>query len=391
MSALLISFLILIIIIEFQNKLKPNSPLSLNAKDLLIKKSSTNINISFLVEIINSHKRMEVMVPSFTAEALILGSNNQSNNQSNIQIKTNITTEHPEENNRKDNYWPAYIVKSRKKTKVRIGIIIENKTETIKSFQNLEDLWVNIHWSNYGPFGLIKRKQGVVIPITRPSKINKKQLAFIDGIDFSLLPIKTHMLGVFDDLSDVIKEYALDLIEPEDILTIGETPLAIIQGRYIDPSSLNPNWFTFLLCKPFHPTSSLATACGMETLINIVGPSRVLLAWVIGICLKLIGIKGFFYRLAGRQARLIDDITGTTPPYDKSIVLGPKSPKEVCEVISKQYGIKVAIVDVNDLGRVKVLATSQNCRVNLLLKALQSNPAGNADQKTPLVLVRPSS
>ena len=35
-------------------------------------------------------------------------------------------------------------------------------------------------------------------------------------------------------------------------------------------------------------------------------------------------IKGIFYRLAGKQARLIDDITGTTPPYDKSIVLGPK-------------------------------------------------------------------
>ena len=63
----------------------------------------------------------------------------------------------------------------------------------------------------------------------------------------------------------------------------------------------------------FHPTSSLATACGMQTLIDLVGPTRVLAAWIGGLLMKLVGIPGGFYRLAGDQARLIDDITGTTP------------------------------------------------------------------------------
>ena len=62
----------------------------------------------------------------------------------------------------------------------------------------------------------------------------------------------------------------------------------------------------------------------MQTLINISGPTRVIISWLIGGVFKLFGVKGMFYRLAGEQARLIDDITGTTPPYDKSIVLGPK-------------------------------------------------------------------
>ena len=77
-----------------------------------------------------------------------------------------------------------------------------------------------------------------------------------------------------------------------------------------------------LACRVFHPTSSLATACGMQTLIDLVGPTRVLAAWLGGLLMKLVGIPGGFYRLAGDQACLIDDITGTTPPYDQTIVLG---------------------------------------------------------------------
>ena len=57
---------------------------------------------------------------------------------------------------------------------------------------------------------------------------------------------------------------------------------------------------------------------------------------------------------------------------------------------AEALGIAVAIVDVNDLGRVKVLASSAGCDEALLHRALKPNPAGNANQRTPLVLVRPS-
>jgi hypothetical protein len=51
--------------------------------------------------------------------------------------------------------------------------------------------------------------------------------------------------------------------------------------------------------------------------------------------------------------------------------------------------VAVAVVDVNDLGRVKVLASSPGCDHALLMRALKPNPAGNANERTPLVLVRP--
>jgi hypothetical protein len=124
-----------------------------------------------------------------------------------------------------------------------------------------------------------------------------------------------------------------------------------MQGRYHHPSTVEPSALARLLCRVFHPTSSLATACGLQSLIDLVGPARVLCAWLVGMALKLVGSKGWFYRLAGDQARLIDDITGTTPPYDQTIVLGPERPAELCRALAAQLGVAVAVVDVNDLGR----------------------------------------
>ena len=175
---------------------------------------------------------------------------------------------------------------------------------------------------------------------------------------------------------------------PTDILTIGESPLAVMQGRYIDYRNVSPNIISRLICKAFHPTSSLATASGMQTLINISGPTRVIVSWLIGGILKLFGIRGMFYRLAGEQARLIDDITGTTPPYDKSIVLGPKDTQAFCIKAARKLNVNVAVVDVNDLGRVKILSTNNINNIEIIKRALTSNPAGNANQQTPIVLIR---
>jgi hypothetical protein len=95
--------------------------------------------------------------------------------------------------------------------------------------------------------------------------------------------------------------------------------------------------------------------------------------------------------LAGEQARLIDDVTGTLPPYDQFIVLGPKNPQTVVDEIKAGTGLEAAIVDVNDLRRVKVLAATSGASEKLLNQALLMNPAGNASEQTPIVLIRPNT
>ena len=376
---MLLSILLLIIIaflmIKLNHQLRINSPLLL--KPIELKKNITDSKQKYitLVEISNSHKRMEVMIPFFKVNPKLIGISNDDL----IYIHTKFKALHPDEEEQNHDYWSAYIVKSRKSTFVQIEIEFELKKTAIEKFNCL---WIDIEWSNYGPFGFFTRFDGFVIPIN--SKHTKH-----DSTSNSLIkPIKTHILGTLDDPIEILKSYLPKDYLSTDIITIGESPLAIMQGRYIDFRNINPSLLSRLLCKGFHPTSSLATACGMQTLINISGPSRVFIAWLIGGICKSIRIKGIFYRLAGEEARLIDDITGTTPPYDKSIVLGPNETESFCIKASKELQINVAVVDVNDLGKVKILSTNNINNSHIIKKALTSNPAGNANQHTPLVLIK---
>jgi hypothetical protein len=160
------------------------------------------------------------------------------------------------------------------------------------------------------------------------------------------------------------------------------------QWRY--HGDIKPGWVAKRLCQFFYRTSSMSTACGLQSLVEISGPVRVIFALAVGaIAKKLLRIPGVFYQLAGEQARLIDDVTGTLPPYDQFIVLGPKNPQQVVDQIKKETGLAAAIVDANDLKAVKVLAATADVPPGFLEQALISNPAGNANEQTPVVLVRP--
>ena len=68
--------------------------------------------------------------------------------------------------------------------------------------------------------------------------------------------------------------------------------------------------------------------------------------------------------------------------------MGPINVMNYCKNISKLLQIESAVADVNDLGGVKILAYSNKSTLKILNKVLKSNPAGNDDQKTPIVLIR---
>ena len=374
-------FIILILIIltyfliELSHHFRIDSPLII--KPIEFKKSILNSKQKYIaiVEILNIHKKMEVMIPFFKVTPQLIGISKDDL----ISINTKIKPLHPDEEDQKNEYWSAYILKSNKSTFIKIEIEYEIKKTSIDKFKCL---WLDFEWGNYGPFGFLTRYDGFVLPnYSNPTKETPSNNILVE-------PIKTHILGSFDDPITILKSYLPQDCLPTDILTIGESPLAIMQGQYIDFRIINVSPIARLLCKGFHPTSSLATACGMQTLINISGPTRVIISWLIGGIFKSFGINGMFYRLAGEQARLIDDITGTTPPYDKSIVLGPKDAHSFCIKASKELQVNVAVVDVNDLGRVKILSTNNINNTEIIKRALSSNPAGNANQQTPLVLIR---
>ena len=368
--------------LELRHRLRPASPLVLSPSDWNVERHGDTLQVTGWLEISNPHRRMEVFVPELRVDPVLLGQADPSA----LEVTTRIEAHHPDEESRADGYWAAYIVKGHRSTRARVSITISGPD----AWSVVDSLWVDVHWVNYGPFGRLARRQGVLVPLRQPEPLQAAAAAFVAGDRCQVLPLRTHLLGPLDDPIAVLRRYAEAVLQPGDVLTLGETPLAVMQGRYRHPSEVEPGMVARLACRVFHPTSSLATACGMQTLIDLVGPTRVLAAWIGGLLLKLVGIPGGFYRLAGDQARLIDDITGTTPPYDQTIVLGPDRPQTFCDQAAAALGVAVAIVDVNDLGRVKVLAASSGCDEDLLTRALKPNPAGNANQRTPLVLVRPN-
>lgn len=370
--------------IELRHRLRPASPLTMRAIDWTVAPLGSEVRVTGVLEISNPHHRMEVFVPELRVDPVLLGKAAPSQ----LQVTTTIDADHPDEDSRADGYWAAYIVKGRKSTRAKVTITLRDPSGS-NPLDRFDSLWADVHWINYGPFGRLARRQGLLVSLNRPQPLTAANAEFRVGDGCRVLPLRTHLLGSLDDPIEVLRTYASDLLQPGDVLTIGETPVAVIQSRYRHPSEVQPGLVARLACRVFHPTSSLATACGLQTLIDLVGPTRVLVAWIGGLLLKLVGVPGGFYRLAGDQARLIDDITGTTPPYDQTIVLGPNEPEDLCQRAATELGVAVAIVDVNDLGRVKVLASSRGCDEELLQRALRPNPAGNANERTPLVLVRP--
>tara|TARA_Y100000589_G_scaffold321242_1_gene352319 strand:+ start:73 stop:1221 length:1149 start_codon:yes stop_codon:yes gene_type:complete len=347
--------------------------------ELIPQQYKTNSNeVKFEFKIINTSINKETMVPDLDIELNNLDNGNLINldHEKEIIIDDGIKIQ-----NFKNN-WKTTIVKSNSFIKVCLvaktrDILLENNS-----------IWLKINWSNYGHFGFIKKQDCFLLKNSNGNRNTNQLIKKIGENNYMTIAVKTEILGIFDDPIKTISEYCKDVVKRGDILIIGETPLAIMQGRYINPLNIRYSLFAKLLCYFFHPTSSLATACGMQILINKIGITRIIYSLIIGICFKLIGIKGLFYRLTGKESSLIDDISGTTFPYDKSIVMGPINTRRFCQDVSKMLGVQVAVADVNDLGKVKIIATSNKSNIKILEKNLKTNPAGNADQKTPIVIIR---
>ncbi len=330
------------------------------------------------LEFENVAPNLEIMVAEVGAELKLLSSGSLEN----IQHQIRLIPCHVDMPARADGYWEAYIVKTGKRDRLRVEIDIQGP-----SLSQLDLAWVQIHYVTYGPGGRVPKSQHVMVPLRFPAAEDSKSWRPTSVGD--VLPIRTHLLTHLDDPVEIVRRYVLPNSRPGDVVTIGESPLAIMQGRFHHPTTVQPGWLARRLCYLFMPQASLATACGLQTLIDISGAWRVGFAFAMGAIAKVLRKPGVFYQLAGEQARLIDDVTGTIPPYDQFIVLGPADSQTVVNRIQSETGLPAAIVDVNDLGAVKILAASSGVSMQFLKQALGKNPAGNANEQTPIVLIRP--
>ncbi len=380
---ILLVLLIFLFVSDLYIKNSPKSKLNLVPINYKIKKKDGLNELIIDLKINNKSKTKETMVSNMNFELDFFKSKVNEYCQ-NFSYQEDIYIYENNKIKNLNNYWPTTIIKSNSELFVRIIYKFNNNNLRKK----LKYLWLKVYWENYGHFGISNNQDCLLINLDGQKQRPKEVFEIPINDKYNAFAIKTDLLGCFDNPVNTVIEYCKGIVEKNDILTIGESPLAIMQNRYISPQNLEYSLFSKALCYFFHPTSSLATACGMQLLINRIGVTRITFALFIGFLFKLVGIKGMFYRLAGSESSLIDDISGTVTPYDKSIVMGPLNADLFCKEVSNYLNIDVAVVDVNDLGGVKVLASS-NKKVNKILKRnLISNPAGNGDEKTPIVIIR---
>ena len=374
-------FLFVIICSDLCINCFPKTNLVLEPIDYKYRNKEKNSEVIINLKIINKSKHKETMVSNLNLDLDFFQSkNNQYLKDLDYEESIYIYSGSIKKNIH--NYWPTTIIKAN--SELLIQVILKFKNSDLKN--KIKYIWLKIFWENYGHFGITKKQDGLLVNLNRH---NKKELIEIPlKLGYKAIAVKTDLLGSFDNPIETVMDYCKNVTREKDILTIGETPLAIMQGRYVAPQNLEYNIFSKILCYFFHPTSSLATACGMQLLIDKIGVTRITFSLILGFLFKCIGIKGVFYRLTGFESSLIDDISGTVVPYDKSIVMGPINTKLFCDKLSKQLEVEVAVVDVNDLGGVKILASSNNSVNNILKEILKVNPAGNSDEKTPIVLIR---
>lgn len=207
--------------------------------------------------------------------------------------------------------------------------------------------------------------------------------------EIELIPVPTRILTQKDDIVDAIASYTKGKVNENDLVCSAESVVAITQGRVVWPEDLKISRVAKFCCRFIPDYGSLASPHGMQSLMDVEGKWRVAFALFAGFLGKLVGKSGLFYQWGGEQTAMIDDVTGTMPPFDKAIVYGPADPYGVSQKIADRLGCFGAMIaDVNDLKRSRVVGLSKGVDGEIARKLLLDNPFGNASQKTPICIIK---
>lgn len=220
----------------------------------------------------------------------------------------------------------------------------------------------------------------------------ENKIITVNNKNYLRIPIKTKVLNSSDSMESIIDKYAKDMLEKDDIITISESPLAITQGRAVPVKDIKIGIVAKFLWKFVTNNPSgvgLRSATSMQCAIDEVGSFRILFAASIAAITKLFGRSGDFYRIAGKQAALIDAATTSPiPPYDKTVIKGPKNPEKVAQNLCDKFGYQFAIMDINDIGGSWMIGGSSKIKKNIIEQIMIDNPQGQGDELTPICIIR---
>jgi asparagine synthase (glutamine-hydrolysing) len=224
-------------------------------------------------------------------------------------------------------------------------------------------------------------------------------------------PIKTELFANGDDYASKITQevvlFRKRLLKNKSalgdnrwIVIVSEKIVAISQGRSYFIWDINPTFWAKTLSRFVTRTPygiGLGSPWTMQLALNEVGLPRILCAAVASIVTKPFGLKGVFYRIAGRTVASIDGPTEySLYPSNVSAKLGPKNPDKAAQkirtVLESQLSLKerslfdgVVIIDANDLGR-DILGNATQFSDSDIAEIMRDNPMGQGSEQTPVVM-----
>lgn len=202
------------------------------------------------------------------------------------------------------------------------------------------------------------------------------------------IPVRTPVIAAGDDLIAVVRRAVSGIAQRGDVLAISETALAIAQGQSVRAEYVRPSRLALFLCRHAGEMATVSQPESLQIVIDNVGSAKVAWAAIAQVLGRLVGRRGLFYEILGDAIAAIDGYTGTMPPFDRAIVFAPQNPAAFAQSVYERTGIGCAIVDANDLQKAKVLGVSAGVNAEAVADALLSNPHGNGDEQTPIVVLK---
>lgn len=215
----------------------------------------------------------------------------------------------------------------------------------------------------------------------------------VDGRTFERIPIGTPVLLPGDDIAGAIRQYAGRQLQPGDTVVLSESAVAIMQGRARDWRTIRPTAIARLLSGRVLRTTygvGLASPYAMQYAIELTGLPRILLAAAIHLLGRALGRKGWFYLVAGLDARMMDaEHTMGVHEFYECCIPAPADPPGTVAALKAATGFDVAICDINDVSPAWCVAsTLSRDRARLLERSFDDNPLGQYDQQTPIGIWR---
>ena len=225
--------------------------------------------------------------------------------------------------------------------------------------------------------------------------MNKNSMLIeVNGRQYKRIPVKTKILTMEDNMLDIIRINTKSIIQEKDIISISESPLAITQGRAVPLKDIKVGTLANILWRFVSKVEygiGLRSPTSMQCAIDEVGNCRILWAAFIGGLARFIGRrgKGDFYRIAGKQAALIDAATTSPiPPYENCVIKGPKNPEIEAQKIKDSLGNECAVMDINDIGGCWMVGGSNGINKEFMEQVMKDNPQGQGAELTPICLIR---